>query len=424
MRELVTALQSRPWRRRFLPPIGEAVASYEARLGCPLPTFVRVFYGELCGGEEDRGYLGVLTLTRGVASAVSVHLPDLLDTEANVIVLPMAERDDGALEVVVCEGRLAETMWLLDGPSAAPLVASDGSRLRVEDWLRTALSAALGDQPPPLDEGTSDVDLAGLGLEAAPGELSLAVHATRVSLGGNRLSELPEALRKLRELQHLAVSDNQLRELPSWLGELTQLRVLELARNRLEALPASLRTLERLVYLGAQGNGLKELITDGLGSLEELSLSKNQLLRIDGSGPAGLRSFDISNNELRTLPSWLGELAELSVLKLAGNPLTALPPSLEGATFDAIEIGAQPSQGSLGAQPSWDWDTTFELCGSCTIGWLRIAGSPLRTLPDSARSLQFVRRLAIQRPGRPTQCCRPWCRDCGWQGARSAPLPA
>ncbi len=38
----------------------------------------------------------------------------------------------------------------------------------------------------------------------------------------------------------------------------------------------------------------------------------------------------------------------------------------------------------------------MELCGSCTIAWLRIAGSPLRTLPDSVRSLHFVRRLAIQ----------------------------
>lgn len=81
---------------------------------------------------------------------------------------------------------------------------------------------------------------------------------------------------------------------------------------------------------------------------------------------------------------------------MAGNPLTALPPSLEGAAFSFVEIGALPSLGRLGLQPTWDWAATLELLGTCTMDWLRIAGSPLPSLPLSARELKRVRRLAIQ----------------------------
>lgn len=398
--ELTKSLQSRPWRRRFLPPVGEnALPAFESRLGVRLPPFVRSFYAELCGGEEDRGYLGVLTLERASTLARRARVPGTLDAEASVTVLPLRERDDGVLEAVVCDGRFADTMWSLTGATLSPIARPDGTASRAEDWLREGLIEALQDMPAPLDAATTNVDLSGLGLTAPPSEIARAVNATSVSIAGNQLVELPESLRTMKSLQSVLASDNRLRELPSWIGELTQLRRLEVARNRIEALPPSLSGLERLEYLGAQGNLVGRLVTEGLSSLEKLLVSCNRVDRIDGDGPPALRTIDVGQNDLRVLPSWLGELSELQVMKLAGNPLVGLPPSLEGAAFSIVEIGALPSLGSAGAQPTWDWDEVLELLGSCDIDWLRIAGSPLRVLPDAARRLQKVRRLAIQSAG-------------------------
>jgi len=394
--QLVTALQSRPWRRRFLPPLAEAaLAAFEVRLGCQLPPVMRSFYLELCAGEEDRGYLGILTLERGVANASRSVLPGVPAAEASVILLPVRERDDGPFEAVVCGGRYADTIWLWDGAAVSPLAGPDGQPTPALDLLRDALDEALQGMPAPLGVPTTIVDLAGLDLDAAPPELARAVHAVDVSIGGNRLTELPDAVRSMAGLQRLAASDNRLAQLPSWLGDLP-LHWLDVSRNQLQAIPPSLRKLDRLEYLAADGNLLKTLATDGLDALQELTVAGNRIERIDGAPPPKLRSIDVGNNQLMVLPSWLGELSDLQVMKLAGNPLGALPSTLEGAEFAVIEIGALPPRDAIGAQPTWDWALIFELLGSCKIDWLRVAGSPLPALPDSARSLQRVRRLAIQ----------------------------
>ena len=48
--------------------------------------------------------------------------------------------------------------------------------------------------------------------------------ATTLDLSGIRLTELPNSLGQLTQLQSLDVSGNQLTTLPEWLGQLTQLQ--------------------------------------------------------------------------------------------------------------------------------------------------------------------------------------------------------
>ena len=56
--------------------------------------------------------------------------------------------------------------------------------------------------------------------------------ATELDLSGRwgsdspKLTELPEALGQLTQLQSLSLSNNQLTTLPEWLGQLTQLQSL------------------------------------------------------------------------------------------------------------------------------------------------------------------------------------------------------
>jgi Leucine-rich repeat (LRR) protein len=61
-----------------------------------------------------------------------------------------------------------------------------------------------------------------------------------------KLTELPESLGQLTQLQTLDLSYNQLTALPEWLGQFTQLQTLILYNNQLTALPESLGQLTQL----------------------------------------------------------------------------------------------------------------------------------------------------------------------------------
>ena len=61
--------------------------------------------------------------------------------------------------------------------------------------------------------------------------------ATGLSLSFVTLTELPESLRELTQLQSLNLSGNQLTGLPEWLGEHTQLQSLDISHNQLTELP-------------------------------------------------------------------------------------------------------------------------------------------------------------------------------------------
>jgi len=74
--------------------------------------------------------------------------------------------------------------------------------------------------------------------------------ATELNLHGMRLTELPEAIASLTQLQTLDLSNNELTELPEAIASLTQLQSLNLWNNQLtelpEAIALALHTLHRL----------------------------------------------------------------------------------------------------------------------------------------------------------------------------------
>jgi GTPase SAR1 family protein len=119
--------------------------------------------------------------------------------------------------------------------------------------------------------------------------------AKKLDFSFMKLTELPESLGQLTQLQTLDLSDNQLMELPESLGQLTQLKALYLYKNLLMALPK---------WLGQ------------LTQLQTLSLWENQLT---------------------ALPEWLGQLTQLRTLSLYRNKLTDLPSSLSLAQLKHLE---------------------------------------------------------------------------------------
>lgn len=68
-----------------------------------------------------------------------------------------------------------------------------------------------------------------------------------LSLGGNLLTEVPDAMGRLQELQALTLCDNLIEVLPENIACLTNLKSLLIHKNRLRHLPRNIITLKNLV---------------------------------------------------------------------------------------------------------------------------------------------------------------------------------
>jgi len=206
-----------------------------------------------------------------------------------------------------------------------------------------------------LKSGAMELNISLVILTELPESIGLLTQLQSLDLNFNHLTALPESLGQLTQLQTLDLSSNQLMALPESLGQLTQLGSLNLSHNKLTALPESLGQLTQLGSLNLSHNKLTAL-PESLGQLTQLrslNLSTNELtalpkslgkltqlqsLNIGGkllmTLPEWLRqltqlqSLNISLSQLKVLPEWLGQLTQLQLLNLFFNQLTDLPPSL------------------------------------------------------------------------------------------------
>jgi internalin A len=137
--------------------------------------------------------------------------------------------------------------------------------------------------------------------------------ATELDLSGEGLSQLPEALGQLSQLQELNLFNNQLTAVPEALGQLSQLQLLNLSYNQLTAVPEALGQLSQLQQLYLDGNQLTA-VPEALGQLSQL-----QQLCLDG-------------NQLTAVPEALGQLSQLQLLNLSYNQLTAVPETFQHLT--------------------------------------------------------------------------------------------
>jgi len=187
---------------------------------------------------------------------------------------------------------------------------------------------------------------------------------TRLYLRGMELTELPEAVRKLKKLQFLNLLGNRLTDLPEWLCELEQLYSLNIFHNRFNTLPSWLGQLKSLRRLNVSRNLLTSLPESTWpNSLRALDISHNHLTSLpELTWPNQLRTLDISHNQLTSLPQSLANLPELQSLDAQVNKLTSLPESL--GELKALEV-------------------------------LNLRYNQLQNLPESLGQLEHVRRLDL-----------------------------
>jgi hypothetical protein len=143
--------------------------------------------------------------------------------------------------------------------------------------------------------------------------------ATELNLSRMKLTEVPEAIAALTQLQVLGLSDNQLTEVPEAIAALTQLQTLGLSDNQLTEVPEALASLTQLQVLGLSDNQLTEL-PEALASLTQLQV------------------LGLSDNQLTELPEALASLTQLQELYLSDNPLN---PDLAAAYEQGMEAVMQ-----------------------------------------------------------------------------------
>jgi Leucine-rich repeat (LRR) protein len=121
----------------------------------------------------------------------------------------------------------------------------------------------------------------------------------KLDLSKQKLKEIPEEIRKFKNLQVLNLSRNRLRGAPSWIGELKNLQRIDLSNNKLEVLTDSIGSCGNLIYLGLNRNIL-ETLPRTIGRLEFLEV------------------IELWDNEIISLPDEIKHLHNLKTLELRG----------------------------------------------------------------------------------------------------------
>lgn len=175
-----------------------------------------------------------------------------------------------------------------------------------------------------------------------------------LNLSGNRLSDLPRDLGRLRRLRILFCSDNDFTHLPECLGDCPALEMVGFKANRIRNVPAGALP-SRLRWLILTDN-LIEALPDALGerpALQKLMLAGNRLQALPDSlaGAKRLELLRISANGLRALPEWLAQMPCLSWLALSGNPLEwprPAVPELPSVSWARLTVGERLGGGASG----------------------------------------------------------------------------
>jgi hypothetical protein len=156
--------------------------------------------------------------------------------------------------------------------------------------------------------GATQIKIAA-GLEIFPQELYSLVDTLEVlDLTDNNLSSLPNDFNKFKKLKRLFLSNNQFNHVPKVLGKLPNLSMIGIRNNKIKifeenSLPLSTRWL---ILTDNELESLPEFIGD---------------LKL-------LQKFMLSGNKLAFLPNSINKCTNLELLRIAANNLTSFPTSL------------------------------------------------------------------------------------------------
>ncbi len=264
------------------------------------------------------------------------------------------------------------------------------------------------------DEGWTELDLAGLGLEELPGEIGKLGQLETLILGkwdreregpiegyefiegelrpsviSNRLKKLPRELAQLKKLKVLKLSGNSFQSLEV-LSEIPILQELELVQVELEErleIPIQFQFLQYLNLSSTQISQLPEEIIQ-LQSLQDLDLSNTQIRKLPKviGQLKSLQKLDLHSTQISQLPEEIGQLKSLQTLILRSTQTRRLPQtiiqlkSLQSLDLESTLISQLPEK--IGQLKS--------------LKFLNLSNTKIRHLPEEIGQLKSLREINLR----------------------------
>eukprot|EP00005_Dracoamoeba_jomungandri_P014137 CAMPEP_0174277974 /NCGR_PEP_ID=MMETSP0439-20130205/61221_1 /TAXON_ID=0 /ORGANISM="Stereomyxa ramosa, Strain Chinc5" /LENGTH=1598 /DNA_ID=CAMNT_0015370339 /DNA_START=1040 /DNA_END=5837 /DNA_ORIENTATION=- len=183
------------------------------------------------------------------------------------------------------------------------------------------------------------LDLANNNLSDIPGAVVQALaQLETLNLQCNRLGTVPIELFNLKNLKYLLLDNNELAFLPQRLFDCRSLRKVSVQENPLAEMAPAMAAIYGQInqeYVDLSGIGIvaipEELFLGNTQCIRSLNLSNNvlQSLPPDIENLSNLVELNIANNNIESLPWQLGALKSLSKLDTSGNPLSLLPDEIK-----------------------------------------------------------------------------------------------
>ena len=165
-------------------------------------------------------------------------------------------------------------------------------------------------------------------LKCLPSAIGNLTKLEYLQLRGNNIKELPSSIQYLKELQDLDLSHNKFSVMPECIFSLTNIKTLALQNNELTYLPNQFNLILNLDIIDLSNNQLTSL-PESFSSLKFskqgcVSLSGNLFNSFPTNIPLNVKRLGLANLGLKTVPS-LAQYTQLESLSLAGNKLSELP---------------------------------------------------------------------------------------------------
>lgn len=233
------------------------------------------------------------------------------------------------------------------------------------------------------------LDLSDLNLTDVPESLERLVNLEVLNLNSNQITAIPGSIVHLVNLQSLSLNNNQITTVPEALVQVATLRSLHLHGNQITAIPDSLTRMANLQSLSLSSNKITA-IPDSLAELPNLKvifLSFNQITAIPDSFAqlANLERLYISGNRITTIPDSLARASDLQRLALSRNQIAVIPDSVARMTnLQVLALNGNQITAIPGA-----------LAQLASLRRLRLSGNQITVVPDSLAGLANLIELDL-----------------------------